>query len=577
MKKVLVIEDEESIRSVVIAFLEFSQFQVFSAPNGLDGVHLAKEHLPDLIICDINMPQLDGYGVLKTLRENPATAAIPFIFLTGKGELDDLRKGMDLGADDYLIKPFRREALLKAIDVRLAKQAAVESRFTAELKQVEEKLNRLLQFDVVTNLPNRFLLKDSFDHVVQGLSQGQSAVLLSLCLDRYERINASMGHTAGEELLRKVAERLVNIVGPKETVTRFHADQFVIFLSRAVSEGDLREVAQGILDRFSAEPFVLEGTGVFTTVSMGIALYPADGNNMDQVIQGAEAAMRQAKKRGGNTFLLYTPAFSASATDQLTLEASLRYALERNEFELFYQPQVNLSSGEIVGAEALVRWRHPNHGLVTPGQFIPVAEESGLIVAISEWVLRTACLQAKKWQDAGFSHFQVAVNLSGHHFSEQNIVERLVQIMKESNFYSNSLDIELTESILMKNVETAILTLHELKALGVQISLDDFGTGYSSLSYLKRFPIDVLKIDQSFVRNLPEDSKNAAITIAMIEMGHNLNLKVVAEGVETVSELSFLRRCRCDQMQGYLFSRPLPASEFEKLLFSGQRLQIPSE
>ena len=335
------------------------------------------------------------------------------------------------------------------------------------------------------------------------------------------------------------------------------------------------QVAQCILDSL-LEPFAIGGTGIFTTASIGISLYPSHGHEIDHLIKNAESAMSYAKKRGGNTYAFHSSDISTLSSADLSLETDLRYALERRQLELFYQPQVELETGKIQGAEALIRWRHPQHGLVSPAKFIPLAEENGLIVPIGEWVLRTACSQAKKWQENGFSFLQIALNLSGHLFSQQNLSERLIQVLRETALDPLSLDVEITESMLVKDVQTAISTLNELRELGIKVSIDDFGTGYSSLNYLKRFPFDTLKIDQSFIRNVQADSKSAAITIAIIEMAHSLNLKVIAEGVETEGELEFLRRHNCDGVQGYLFSRPLPVDEFQKLLFSGKRLRIPS-
>lgn len=573
MKKILVIDDEEEVRSILVALLEAAEFHVVQAANGLAGVRLAREHVPDLILCDVNMPRLDGYGVLKELREEPATTAIPFIFLSGKGEREEVRFGMDLGADDYLSKPFRRTELLRAIDARLAKQAALTRHFDSELKLAEEKLNYALHYDSLTGLPNRLTLRERLNQVFLQTPGKQQVAILSFGLDRFKRINETMGYAAGDSLLRMVAERIMRCISARDTAARLNADQFAMILSGISYKQDVEQIAGTLLESMSA-PFNIEGTDIFTTASIGITFYPTDGSEIDNLIKNAEAAMHHAKAQGGNGFKIYTSDIHKMSSVELALEANLRYALEQKQFSIHYQPQVSLDTGAILGAEALVRWHHPERGLIPPSVFVPIAEKSGLIVQIGEWVLQNACLQAKKWQEAGYRPFTISVNLTGHHFSQRNLGDRLVQILRETALDPASLDIELTESILMKDVQTAISMLSELKRLGIQISIDDFGTGYSSLSYLKRFPFDTLKIDQSFIRNVSSDDKNAVITTAIIEIAHNLKLKVIAEGVETQSELSFLFRNRCDAIQGYFFSRPVPYAEFETMLTSGKTLPI---
>lgn len=574
MKKILVIDDDDLVRSVLIAFLEAAEFEVLQAEDGLAGVEMAKEHIPDLIVCDVNMPRMDGYGVLKELREFPSTLAIPFVFLSGRDEREDLRAGMDLGADDYLTKPFKRTDLLRAIDARLAKKAALAWHFTSELHHAEEQLNYVLHYDGLTGLPNRLTLRERLNQILVQTSSKQQVGILSFGLDRFKRINDTMGYTAGDLLLKTVSERIMKCVSPNDTVARLGADQFAIILSGVTHKESVEKLAHAILETLAA-PFNVNGTNIFSTASIGITLYPVDGVEIDDLIKNAETAMHSAKESGGNTCLFYKPEIHALSASELGLEANLRYALERKQLSLNYQPQISLQTGAITGAEALVRWHHPEKGLIPPSQFVPIAEKSGMIVQISEWVLRTACSQAKKWQQLGHRSFMIAVNLTGLHFSQKNLGDRLIDILRETGLEPSSLDIELTESILMKDAPTAISMLNELKGLGIQISIDDFGTGYSSLSYLKRFPFDILKIDQSFIRNCPVDLKNAAITTAIIEIAHNLDLQVIAEGVEHQNELAFLSKNRCDGIQGYLFSRPIPADDFESLLSSGKSLSLP--
>jgi EAL domain-containing protein (putative c-di-GMP-specific phosphodiesterase class I)/CheY-like chemotaxis protein len=410
MAKILIIEDEDDIRKLMLFILHKEGYEVFQAVDGAKGVQVAQEQQPDLIISDVVMPEMNGYQTLTTLRQDERTRAIPFIFLTSKAEKHDLRQGMNLGADDYLTKPFTRSELLEAIRTRLTRQAMTAQKYSRELQNLEERYNQLV---------NR-----------------------------------------------------ISIISPARNL------------------------------------------------------------------------------------------------DRLNLEGGLGLAVGRNEFELYYQPLVELKTRQIVGMEALVRWRNPLRGLVLPGEFIPLAEESGLIIGIGEWVLRAACTQAKAWQKAGFGPRRVAVNMSAHQFNHPDICQTILGILDETGLESKYLELELTESAVVQDFKHTVTTLNELKALGVQVSIDDFGTGYSSLSYLKNIPATTLKIDQSFVRNITLDPDYAIITKSIIELAHTLHLKVIAEGVETHQEWTFLEQNHCDEVQGYLFSRPLPAAKIELLLNS---------
>jgi diguanylate cyclase (GGDEF)-like protein len=566
MIKILVIEDEELMRANNVQILEFENFDAISAKNGLIGVQLAQEQLPDLILCDVMMPGLDGYGVLRALRQNPATAAIPFIFTTAKASKADFRQGMELGADDYLTKPFTSDELVAAIATRLKKRAAIAQRYTTKLKQAEEKLNYSVYYDSLTNLPNQLLLRKRLNQLlIQGNYNERLLTILTLSLEQFNQINSTLGHPFGDLLLKAVAERLIASVGENDTVARLQADRFAIILATLDQKQEAANVAQTILDVLS-QPFILDGHEVFITVNIGIALHPFDGSDIDTLLKNADIAMYIAKKQEGTNYQFYSRDMNVEFSNQLALKTSLHHGLERAEFQVYYQPQVDLQTRQIVGAEALLRWQHPEWGLVSPAKFIPLAEEIGLIIPIGDWVLRTACRQTKLWQAAGFPHLRIAVNISGRQFSQQDFSKRLVQILKETGLDPKYLELELTETIVIKDPEAAIITLNELKALGIQISIDDFGTGYSSLSYLKKFPFDTLKIDQGFVRDITNDAKNAEITTAIIQMARGLNLKVIAEGVETEAELSFLYQQQCDEIQGYLFSRPVSAKEFERLL-----------
>ena len=574
MKKILVIEDEEFVRENIEELLDAEGFDVISAENGRIGVDLAKVMIPDLILCDVMMPELDGYNVLTALRQDSVTAAVPFIFLTAKSAKTDFRQGMELGANDYITKPFTRAELLGAIASRIKYDDKVREHYNIELQQAKEQLNYLIHNDSLTNLPNRLSLRERFKQIQPTDTDNEQLVtILCVGLDRFNQINENLGHAIGDLLLKAVAERLTACVEAGDTVARLDTDQFAIILATTQHKQEVGNIAQTILESIS-QTFALAGQEIFITASMGIAIYPRDGQEIEQLLNHANTAMVHAKQQGGDQYQYYTVAYNIGSSDRLALQTTLRYALERGELQLYYQPQVNLQTGQIVGAEALLRWHHPERGLVSPDKFIPLAEETGLIISIGEWVLHTACKQTKAWQTAGFSSLRVAVNLSSRQFSQIDLRHQLVQILMETGLDPKYIELELTESMLVQNTEVAIRRLNALKALGVEIAIDDFGTGYSSLSYLQQFPFDILKIDRCFIRNITENSNNAAITKAIIEMAKSLNLKLIAEGVETEAELSFVCKHKCDGMQGYLFSRPVPAHEFEQLLTSGKCLPL---
>ncbi|MBD1829528.1 EAL domain-containing response regulator [Microcoleus vaginatus GB1-A2] len=413
MLKILVIEDDELIRETLLQLLESQSYRVIAAENGRVGVQMALSEIPDLILCDVQMPELDGHDVLRTLRQNSLAATIPFIFLTAQSDKTDFRRGMELGADDYLTKPFTKAELLGAIASRLLKRQTITQPLTVALHQAET--------------------------------------------------------------------RLKDLVNDSTKVTTLSPEKFA-------------------------------------------------------------------------------------------LEALLRHALAQGEFQVYYQPQVNIATGQVIGAEALVRWQNPDRGIISPCEFIPLAEETGLIIQIGEWVLLSACAQAASWLAAGFSPFTISVNLSARQLSDPELKARIVQILETTGLEPANLELEMTESALVENATVAGATLNELKALGIRIAIDDFGTGYATLGYLKQFAFDTLKIDRIFVRNANEDTQNAAITTAVILLGHSLNMTVIAEGVETEAELDFLKQHQCDIMQGYLFSRPEPAAVLESMLVADPHL-----
>jgi diguanylate cyclase (GGDEF)-like protein len=385
-----------------------------------------------------------------------------------------------------------------------------------------------------------------------------------LDLDRFKAVNDTLGHAFGDQLLKTVAERLRGSVRETDTISRMGGDEFGVILEGINAGQDAAVVAQKIIDALS-QPFDLNGHEVFVSCSIGIAVTPSSPG--DVLVRDADAAMYRAKQQGRNNYQFYTPEMNAQAFRRLTLETNMRAALEREEFVLSYQPQVDLATGRICGVEALLRWRDPNSGLVHPDEFIHVLEDSGLIIPVGEWVLRTACAQGKAWEDAGLTPVRVSVNLSGRQFNQDDLAGSLARILDETGLDPNYLELELTESLLMEDIAVSSAMLDELRVLmGLRLSVDDFGTGYSSLSYLKRFPLDTLKIDRSFVRDIATDRDDAAIVASIIGLAHNLQLKVIAEGVETEEQLAYLREKGCDIVQGFYFSEPLPAEDFWSLL-----------
>ena len=434
------------------------------------------------------------------------------------------------------------------------------------LKESEESLRYLLGHDPVTDLPNRHLFQERLNFALDE-ARGRNGMvgILMLDLDRFKVLNETMGHDMGDRLLAQVGRRLGAQVPGVGTLGRMGGDEFGIVLPKLAQAEDASQVAQTVLKTLEA-PFDLGGIDYFIGASIGIGIHPLDGDDVKSLLKNADAAMYHAKEQGRNNFQFYHTALNTTSMARMLMEGSLRSALEKEEFLLFYQPQMDLKTGKLVGAEALIRWQNPNHGMISPGEFIPLAEESGLIIPMGKWALYEACRQAKKWQAAGFPPLRMAVNLSGMQFKQPDFTTLVIRVLDETGLDGRQLELELTESIAMGDVEGSFAKLNTLSHENIHLAIDDFGTGFSSLSYLKRFPIDTLKIDQSFVRNCITDPEDSAIIRTFIGLAHSLGLSVIAEGVETKEQLAFLGSQNCDEIQGYLYSRPLPAAEFEKFL-----------
>jgi len=425
------------------------------------------------------------------------------------------------------------------------------------------------QHDFLTELPNRMLLNDRISHAITLARRHKKKVaMLFLDLDGFKHINDSLGHPVGDKLLQSIAKRLVNCIRGTDTVSRQGGDEFIVLLSEVEHSEDAAITARRMLQAV-AEAHSIGQHDLHVTSRIGVSIYPDDGLDAETLIKNADTAMYQAKENGRQSYRFFKPDMNVRAVERQSIEASLRRALERQEFSLHYQPKINLRTGEIAGAEALIRWTHPTRGVVSPAEFIPIAEDCGLILPIGKWVLREACEQARAWVDVGLSLGTIAVNISAMEFRGENFLEGVFAILKDTGLDPRSLELELTESVLMKRAESTESVLKTLRARGVQLAVDDFGTGYSSLSYLGKFPVDALKIDQSFVRQITSSPAETTIVAAIISMGRSLKLRVVAEGVETQEEMMYLQAHQCDEAQGYYFSRPVPRQQFAQLLETG--------
>jgi len=558
--QVLIIEDSEDDTQLLLRALKKGGFDpVYERVDSGSTMEVALARRKwDVVVADHNLPHFSSFKALNLLRENGYDT--PFFIVSGSIDENLAVEAMKAGAQDYVMKD-NLTRLVPAIERELREVEVHRDR-----KQAQATVEHQAHYDLLTNLPNRTTFRDRLTVALAQTGRNRKMLaVLFVDLDRFKTIVDTLGHTIGDKLLRGVSERLRASLEDGDTLARMGGDEFVILLPQINRADRAVHVAQRILEAIKP-PFHFDQHELHITMSIGITLYPYDGENADTLLKNADTALYRAKEQGRNNYQLYTPAMNARAFERLALENSLRKALERREFLLHYQPQVHMRTGVIVGVEALVRWQHPDLGLVYPAEFISIAEEAGLITALGEWVIRTACAQNKAWQKAGLPPMTMAVNLSARQFQQQDLVETVARILKETGLEAKWLEMEITEGIAMQNADYTNVLLRGMKIMGVKVSLDDFGTGYSSLSYLKKFPIDTLKIDQSFVRDLTTDASDAAIANAVIVLAHSLKLQVVAEGVETAAQETYLREHDCDISQGFLFSIPLPGLALESLV-----------
>ncbi len=696
----LVVDDQQSIRSMAHKALASMGFTVTEAASGNEAVALVQHELPDLVILDIEMPGMDGYQTCKAIRSLKGGELMPILVVTTSNDSQSIQKAYDVGATDFLTKPinwdlfthhlqFVIQSMISARSLRESEQRLAEAQRMArignwelyhdtdelyashelfrifglayspdaiplktfvdqihasdrwkletaltdtlhegtelnidlriirtdgevryvylhgiahhnehelidyitgtlqditERKISEDRIKHLAYYDNLTSLPNRQLFREQAQITLrQARRNSTSAALLYLDLDRFKHVNDTLGHSAGDKFLQLLSQRILASLRDTDIVTpplpssddidtfvaRLGGDEFILLVGDLQHAEDAAIIARRILANI-AKPLMLEGQEFFPSGSIGIAIYPDDGNNLDTLLKNADTAMYHVKAEGKDNFAFYQTEMNATAMHKLQLEGKLRRALENDEMVLHYQPQVDAQTGELLAVEALVRWEDPEEGLISPGEFIPLAEETGLIVPLGLWVLQTACKQCRIWMDAGYRPIRIAVNISSRQFRERDFIESVRQAVAGHGIKPSQIEIELTESLIMSDVEESIGKLQQLKAMGMKISVDDFGTGYSSLSYLKRLPLDVLKIDRQFITEVANDENDAAIVNAIISLARSLKLSTVAEGVETREQLAFLSSQGCTSIQGYFISKPLPADELlEFLAFTG--------
>ncbi len=568
MSHILVVEDDANIRANLQRLLRIEGFETDAAENGVEALQCIGIRMPDLVLSDVTMPVMDGHALVAAMRADAAMSGIPVILLTALADRASMRQGMNVGADDYLTKPFQRDELLAAVRTRLERRAAQR----LETERLAAEARRLRHIDPITELPTRAALLERLPHALQAMSRQQGRLaLIVFGLNDFRRINDSLGHASGDHFLRAVANRLQGEIdrsicaSPFDSVARVGGDQFVMTLAEVGGSDHVDDLARRLLARVE-EPIRVGEHESFLTASAGISVFPDDGDSSDTLLERAETALNSAKRSGGARFAYFAPEMNAAAGERLRLHNDLHRVVERGELQVYYQPQVDVLSGRIIGFEALLRWQHPELGWVSPIRFVPIAEENGQILQIGAWILEAACLQARIWIDSGFSPLRMAVNLSARQFADDDLCALVSGVLERTGLPAACLELEITEGTAMQGAERAISIMHRLKALGVKLALDDFGTGYSSLSYLKRFPLDVLKVDQSFVRNITTDPGDAAITRAVVLLARSFGMSVIAEGVETADHLQFIAGLGCEEYQGYLFSKPVSEGDAGALL-----------
>ena len=570
--KILVCDDDQNVRLLTRQCLEADDMEVVEAADGLEAIDVFIAERPDLVFLDVEMPGMTGLEVCQRIRKMPQGESIPIMIVTGSDDRRSIDQGFEAGATQYKTKPVNWSLLGRDVQYMLRASNAFNA-----LKRQEDRLRYLAYYDPLTSLPNRRSFNEQLNRILKRSQRhNTNAALLFIDLDHFKRINDSIGHARGDRLLVEIAKRLtlelreddaINYFttnsaeeGESEPdvsteIARLGGDEFTVVLSDVERPSDIEIVAKRILNSLS-EPIALQSHNPVVTPSIGIAIFPQDGTDPDTLVRNADTAMYVAKAEGRACFRFYDEDMNARAVEQLRKEEELRHAMRNDELELRYQPQVDTRTGTVVSMEALVRWKHPTRGMVSPVEFIPVAESTGQIIELGEWVMGEVARNCLHWATLGLQEFRVGINISPLQFNQKNLPEWIQSFLKESGLPAHRLELELTESAIMNDAETNIAKLAELKSMGLELAVDDFGTGYSSLSYLKRFPIDTLKIDQSFVADL-DSPDGAAIVDAILALSKTLNLRSIAEGIEDTHKLAYLVNKGCDLLQGYYFARPI--------------------
>ncbi len=567
--KILLVEDNSGDAYLIREALHTTRnlnFELTQADNLSETLRILSKHEIDIVLLDLSLPDSSGFSTFSHVHSH--ATQIPIIVLTGSDDDELAARTMQSGAQDYLIKGTFTEDLL----ARSIRYSIERHNLLIEMEKARLHEQHLAYHDVLTSLPNRLLFYDRLEQALIHAKRYSGMLgVLFLDLDGFKQINDTKGHSHGDRLLQIVAQRLKKNVRESDTIARLGGDEFIILLKGITTIDDVFKVGMKVLE-VTPKPLLLDNESINITCSIGASIFPCDGDTTEDLIKKADFAMYKAKSLGKNTFHLYNSEVDKKNSKRQSLENKLRHAIESDHLLLYFQPQVSLRTGEISGLEALVRWDDPELGLILPSEFIPLAEETGLILPLGEWVLKSACTQNKIWQTAGYKQLPISINLSARQFREISIVQTIHNALQEVELEPKFLKIEITETHVMQDVDYTISTLEILREMGIHVALDDFGTGYSSLNYLKRLPIDQLKIDKSFINDIPENLHDATILTAISTMAQTLGIKVVAEGVENESQLHFLQSIECDTIQGYYFSRPLPTHELLKLIDSEKKL-----
>ena len=548
---VVLADDDPSIRLMVRHVLESEDFDIVEASDGIEAIKAVEKYHPALILLDAVMPGIDGFTTCQQIKDKGHTD-IPVMMITGLDDDVSVERAYEVGAIDFITKPIKWAVLKHRVKSVVAKVIA------------ERKVKLLAYRDTLTNLPNRLLFADRLEQAVIRSERSRTSMALMLVdIDDFKLVNDSFGHDAGDKLIKAVGQLISKSLRRADTIARLGGDEFAVIIEGIEGAEDAISIADN-LTTILEHNVRLDEQETYTSASIGIAIFPEDGNDARTLLKNADTAMFRAKENGRHCFQFYKPEMSVSAMERLDLENSLKAAFENDEFLIHYQPVVDIHKNEITGVEALLRWQHPDKGMIQPADFVSVVEDCGLIVAIGEWLIASVCKQVRVWQDAGLEKQNVSINLAPRQFKEQDLTALFTQAFKENNIDGSSISVEITERTLIDNIGEVESTLQKLRTMGIKVLLDDFGTGYASLAYLKQFPVDVVKIDRAFIAGIPDNEEDSAIVNAIAGLTRGLKLGLLAEGVENDKQLNVLKSIGCQYAQGYYWSKALPGDEYEQ-------------